>query len=288
MENILTVNNIKKTYGRRLVLDDVSIKVPKGAIYGLIGKNGAGKTTLMRVISSLQEPTSGSVEMGKARIGAMIDSPAYYPNLSAKQNLIAHCKALGLTSYDEVDELLKLVRLENTGRKSVSRFSFGMRQRLGIATALVGNPDIVLMDEPINGLDPQGIIEMREVILDINKTKGTTFIISSHLLDELSKVATDYAFIDNGKIIKEISAKDLIECSEKSYDATVSDTSKVCTALDDLGKRYKIISDTKIRIEDEITLGEMAQLAKDAGVELKEFSENDTSLEGYYINLVEG
>jgi ABC-2 type transport system ATP-binding protein len=163
-----------------------------------------------------------------------------------------------------------------------------MKQRLGIAIALSGNPDIVLMDEPINGLDPQGIIEIREIILDINKQKGTTFIISSHLLDELSKIATDYAFIDHGRIIKEISAKELIEGSGKSYSATVSDASKVCKVLDDEGKRYKLISDKKIRIEDEMTLAGMSDIAGRCGVELIEFTEHDTSLEGYFINLVEG
>ena len=288
MENILTVNNICKSYGKKKVLDDVSIRIPKGSIYGLIGKNGAGKTTLMRIITSLQEPQSGSVELGKARIGALIDSPAFYANLSAKENMTAHFKTLGLTSYDAIDELLKLVKLDDTGSKAAGKFSFGMKQRLGIAIALSGNPDIVLMDEPFNGLDPQGIIEIREIILDIYKQKGTTFIISSHLLDELSKIATDYAFIDHGRIIKEISAKELIEGSGKSYSATVSDASKVCKVLDDEGKRYKLISDKKIRIEDEMTLAGMSDIAERCGVELIEFTEHDTSLEGYFINLVEG
>ena len=288
MSNILTVSNVCKSYGKNKVLDDVSISVPKGSIYGLIGKNGAGKTTLMRVIAGLQIPESGSTEHGKNRLGALINAPAYYGNLSAEENLRAQFITLGLTSYEAIPELLKLVKLDHTGRKAVRNFSFGMKQRLGIAIALSGNPDIVLMDEPINGLDPQGIIEIREIIIDINRQKETTFIISSHLLDELSKIATDYAFIDHGRILKEISAKDITDGSAKSYIATVTDTSGICTALDSLGKNYEIISDTKIRIRDEITLGQMYELAQQNGIELTEFTENDTTLEGYYINLVEG
>lgn len=288
METILTVNQISKKYGRHSVLEDVSLSIPKGSIYGLIGKNGAGKTTLMRIISGLQEPSEGSIERGKIRIGALINTPAFYGNLSAYQNLKAEFIALGLTSFERIPELLKLVNLADTGKKRAKNFSLGMKQRLGIAIAMAGEPDVMLLDEPINGLDPQGIVEMREVFLKINQEKGTTLIISSHLLDELSKIATDYAFIDKGKIIKEISSQDILLGSEHSYTATLTDVNKILKALDNEGIRYKVLSDSEIRIESEITLSELAKIAENNQVKLLEFTENDTSLEGYYINLVEG
>jgi len=288
MEPIISVNQICKSYGRHKVLDNVSLHVPKGSIYGLIGKNGAGKTTLMRIITGLQEPTSGKVEYGRIRIGALINTPACYSNLSAYQNLKAQFITLGLTSFDRIPELLKLVGLSDTGRKSSKRFSFGMRQRLGIAIAMAGDPDVLLLDEPINGLDPQGIVEMREVFLRINQEKGTTIIISSHLLDELSKIATDYAFIDKGKIIKEITSQDILLGSSHSYTATFSDADPMLKALDDEGIRYTVLGGGKIRIENEITLSKLQKIAERCGTELLEFTENDTSLEGYYINLVEG
>jgi len=288
MEPILTVNHISKKYGNHPVLDDVSLRIPKGSIYGLIGKNGAGKTTLMRLISGLQEPSTGSIERGKIRIGALINTPAFYGNLSAYQNLKAEFIALGLTSYEKIPELLKLVNLADTGKKRAKNFSLGMKQRLGIAIAMAGEPDVMLLDEPINGLDPQGIVEMREVFLKISREKGTTLIISSHLLDELSKIATDYAFIDKGKIIKETSSQEILLGSAHSYTATLTDVNKILKELDNEGIRYKVLSDSKIRIESEITLSELAKIAENNQVKLLEFTENDTSLEGYYINLVEG
>lgn len=288
MEPILTVNHISKKYGNHPVLDDVSLRIPKGSIYGLIGKNGAGKTTLMRLISGLQEPSEGSIERGKIRIGALINTPAFYGNLSAYQNLKAEFIALGLTSYEKIPELLKLVNLADTGKKRAKNFSLGMKQRLGIAIAMAGEPDVMLLDEPINGLDPQGIVEMREVFLKISREKGTTLIISSHLLDELSKIATDYAFIDKGKIIKETSSQEILLGSAHSYTATLTDVNKILKELDNEGIRYKVLSDSKIRIESEITLSELAKIAENNQVKLLEFTENDTSLEGYYINLVEG
>ncbi len=288
MEPILTLQQICKSYGKHQVLKDISLHIPKGSIYGLIGKNGAGKTTLMRIIAGLQEPTSGSFSLGKNRIGALINTPALYNDLTAYQNLRAHFISMGLTSYDKIPEILDMVGLSDAGNKTVSKFSLGMRQRLGIAIALSGEPDIILLDEPINGLDPQGIIEMREIFLTINRQKGTTLIISSHLLDELSKIATDYAFIDKGRIIKEVSSLDILSDSTHSYTAVFSDVEKVIRRLDLEGIRYTVQSNTKLRIESKITLLKLAGLGKECGVDLLEFTENDTSLEGYYINLLEG
>ena len=197
------------------------MQIEKGAIYGLIGKNGAGKTTLIRIITGLQKPNNGEyqiygvsyknkeIENIRSRISAIVETPALYMNLTAKENLVEHYKTLGIPSDDNIDELLTQVGLNNHQNKKVKYFSLGMKQRLAIALSLSSNPDFLILDEPINGLDPQGIIEIRELILNLNKHQGITMLISSHYLDELSKIATHYGFIDKGKIIEEISAKEL-------------------------------------------------------------------------------
>ena len=220
MEYILETNNLTKKYGKFQVLTDINMHIPKNAIYGLIGKNGAGKTTLIRIITGLQRPSSGTYSIyniaynnkivlkERNRISAIIESPAIYSNLSAKDNLIEQYKIIGRPIDEEVDKILELVGLNNIGKKLARYFSLGMRQRLGIAISLCSNPDFLILDEPINGLDPEGIIDIRELLLKLNNN-GITILISSHYLDELSKIATYYGFVHNGKIVKEISANDL-------------------------------------------------------------------------------
>lgn len=288
MEYILTTDSLTKKYKKHEALKDVSINVPKGSIFGLIGKNGAGKTTLMRIVSGLQEQNKGTFKIACPVIGALIDTPAYYRTLNAYENLKIQYMNLGLTSYETIPEIINLVGLEIAGKKPVMSYSFGMRQRLGLAIALCGFPDLVILDEPINGLDPQGIVVIRELILKLNKERGMTFIISSHLLDELAKVATDFAFIDEGKIIKQISADELHVESGKTVYAKVSDVSVLCRLLDDKGLAYEIKGDNTLTVRGDITLTVMNELSKEAGCELLEFNYADTSLEGYFINLLEG
>ncbi|MDE6724597.1 MAG: ATP-binding cassette domain-containing protein, partial [Ruminiclostridium sp.] len=208
MEYLLTTNAVTKQYGRQRAVNAVSIHIRQGAIYGLIGRNGAGKTTLLKMISGLAAPSEGDFSLfGKtgrevseymSRIGSLIENPGIYPNLSAPENLQLKCLAMGIRKKGVIGELLETVGLGDTGKKKVRNFSLGMKQRLGIALALVGDPDLVILDEPINGLDPQGIAEIRETIFKLNKEKNITFIISSHILEELSKIATDYGIIHNG------------------------------------------------------------------------------------------
>lgn len=289
MEYILTTDSLTKKYKKHEALKDVSINVPKGSIFGLIGKNGAGKTTLMRIVSGLQEQNKGTFKIACPVIGALIDTPAYYRTLNAYENLKIQYMNLGLTSYETIPEIIDLVGLDIAGKKPVASYSFGMRQRLGLAIAICGFPDLVILDEPVNGLDPQGIIVIRELILKLNKERGMTFIISSHLLDELAKVATDFAFIDEGKIIKQISASELHNSkNEKTVNARVSDTSALCKLLDDKGFEYEIKGENDLTVRGEITLTVMNELASEAGCELLEFNFADTSLEGYFINLLEG
>ena len=221
MDYVLRTNALSKKYKDYKALNGLSMNVPKGAIYGFVGKNGAGKTTLIRLICGLQEPTSGEYTLygtrntdkeilkARRRMGAVVVTPSIYLDMAAEDNLKQQYRILGLPSYDGLEDILKLVRLDKTGKKKAKHFSLGMRQRLGIAIALVGDPDFLVLDEPVNGLDPQGIIEMREIILKLNREQQITVLISSHILDELSRVATHYGFIDKGQMVKEISAKEL-------------------------------------------------------------------------------
>ncbi|SCW41521.1 ABC-2 type transport system ATP-binding protein [Ruminococcaceae bacterium YRB3002] len=285
---ILTLNDISKSYGKHEALKDVTVKVPKGSIFGLIGKNGAGKTTIMRIIAGLQEANKGTVSIACPYIGALIDTPAYYSTMNAYENLKIQFINLGLTSYGDIPDIINMVGLDIAGRKPVMSYSFGMRQRLGLGIALCGNPDLVILDEPINGLDPQGIVAIRELILKINRERGTTFIISSHLLDELAKIATHYAFIDNGQIIRQISAEEMHSKAGRMIRARVTNAEAFCRILDDNGLKYELSGDSEFTIDGEITLAKLDSLTQGAGCELLEFNYVDTSLEGYFIDLLEG
>lgn len=223
METVLKTNNLTKVYGRRTVVDGVSMTINKGDIYGFIGKNGAGKTTFMRTVLSLTSITSGEVELfgGKKieevgnKIGSLIEAPGLYKNATAYENLKRFSILFG-ADESKINDILKFVNLDKTGKKKAKDFSLGMRQRLGIAIALLGDPEFLVLDEPINGLDPAGIKEIRDVILKLNKELGITFLISSHLLDELAKVVTKYGIINNGVLLEEVSAKELINnCKNK-------------------------------------------------------------------------
>jgi len=223
METVLKTNKLTKVYGRRKVVDGVSMTINKGDIYGFIGKNGAGKTTFMRTVLSLTSISSGEVELfgGKRieevgnKIGSLIEAPGLYKNATAYENLKRFSILYG-ADESKINDILKFVNLDKTGKKKAKDFSLGMRQRLGIAIALLGAPEFLVLDEPINGLDPAGIKEIRDVILKLNKELGITFLISSHLLDELAKVVTKYGIINNGVLLEEVSAKELINnCKNK-------------------------------------------------------------------------
>ncbi len=295
MENtsdvMLKVTDVCKKYGKHEVLKQMSFAVPKGSIFGLVGKNGAGKTTIMRIISGLQKPTSGTVEYGFDRsgygkIGALVELPSIYSTKSARDNLIFQYLNLGLKVDQSVDEILKLVGLDNTGKKKAGRFSLGMRQRLGIAIALCGNPDILVLDEPINGLDPQGIIQMREILLRINHEKHTTILISSHILEELSKLATHYAFIEKGEILQVLSSHELMSKVRKASRLKTTSTELLCPVFDREGIEYKVEDEENIDIYSDITASKIFNLANEAGAEVISINENNESLEGYFMNLV--
>ncbi len=300
MDYILTAESLSKHYGHFKALDGLSIHVPRGAIYGFVGKNGAGKTTLIRLICGLQEPTSGSytlygaknTEPGIARcrrrMGAVVETPSIYLDMSAEENLKEQFRIIGLPSFDDIPDLLRLVGLENTGKKKAKNFSLGMKQRLGIAIALAGSPDFLILDEPINGLDPQGIIEIRELILKLNREEQITFLISSHILDELSRLATHYGFIDSGHMVREMSAKELDAACRKCIRVQVSDIHALARVLDERDIGYNIFSDTMADIYAKINVSELTLALAGQGCDIISMTEREESLESFYVNLIGG
>ena len=300
MDYVLQTDSLTKTYKTTKALDRLTMNVERGAIYGFVGRNGAGKTTLIRLICGLQLPTEGSftlygcpntgreITKARRRMGAVVETPSIYLSMTAEENLKQQYQILGLPSCEGVGELLELVRLQNTGRKKARDFSLGMRQRLGIAVALAGDPDFLILDEPANGLDPQGIVEIRELILRLNRERQITVLISSHILDELSRLATHYGFIDGGRMVREISAKDLEASCRKCLRLTVSNARPLTAALDKMGLEYAVRSDTEADVYGAPSVTELTLALHAAGCEIKNIREHDESLESYFINLVGG
>lgn len=298
MKYVFKANGLGKRYGKFSALSDVNMEIPKGAIYGFVGKNGAGKTTLIRVMTGLQRPTDGTYElMGKEytdkditkarrRMAAVVESPAIYLDMTARDNLIQQCLMLGLPDFKCVDEILGLVGLTDTGKKKARNFSLGMRQRLGIAIALCGNPDFLVLDEPINGLDPQGIIEIRELIIKLNRNKGITFLISSHILDELARVATHYGFIDKGHMVRQMTAKELTEECRKSIRMKVNDIGLLSRVMEEKKIDYKVIDQNTADIYADLTFSDVAKDLEKVGCTIINMQERDESLEAFYLSLL--
>ena len=300
MDYVFKAEALTKIYGHHKALDNFFMHIPKGAIYGLVGKNGAGKTTLLRLICGLQEVTSGEYTLygissrkreilnARKEMGAIIETPAVYLDMSATGNLKEQYRILGIRSFDTIPELLKMVGLENTGRKKARNFSLGMRQRLGIAIALVGNPRFLVLDEPINGLDPQGIIEMRQLLLNLNQQYGMTILVSSHILDELSRLATHYGFIDNGKMIKEISASDLESSFRKSVRIEVTDGKALAAVLEQAGQPYRILAPNVIEVYNRVNISHLTADLEKYHCDILSIQEREENLENYYVNLIGG
>ena len=300
MDYILETRNLIKHYKNGKALNGLTMHVEKGAIYGFVGRNGAGKTTLIRLICGLQEPTEGTftlygcpndskeITRSRRRMGAVVETPSIYLSMTAEENLKQQYQILGLPSYDGLHDLLELVRLGNTGKKKAKDFSLGMRQRLGIAVALAGDPDFLILDEPANGLDPQGIVEIRELILRLNRERQITVLISSHILDELSRLATHYGFIDSGHMVQEISAKELDARCRKRIHLTVNSTRPLTAVLDKMGMEYSICSDTEADVYGPVQVTELTLALHAAGCEIRSIHEQNESLESYFMNLVGG
>lgn len=295
MGSILKTTNIVKKYGTRTVLNKINMNINKGDIYGFIGKNGAGKTTFMRTVLSLTTKNEGEVKFFEdkniedigLRVGSLIESPGLYKNASAYENLKRFSILYG-ADETKIEEILKLVGLSDTGKRKAKDFSLGMKQRLGIAIALLGDPELLLLDEPINGLDPEGIKEIRDTILKLNKEKNITFLISSHLLDELSKIVTRYGIIDNGVLLEEIEAKELKEKCKNKLVIEVNDPEKAKKIISKTIPNKDIVTKKK-SIEVHSHLKESASINKalvEAGLKVSALYTNFDSLEDYFMKRI--
>lgn len=299
-EVVLKTNNLTKQYNKNVVLDNVNITIKKGDIYGLIGRNGAGKTTLMKIITTLASPTSGTFELfntcsendelfdNKKRVGSLIEYPAFYPNLSAYDNLKYYTIQRGIVDKNQINKVLELVNLTGTGKKKVKTFSLGMKQRLGIALAILNSPDFVILDEPINGLDPIGISELRDTFKKLSDN-GITLLISSHILSELYLLANEFGFLENGKLIKELSKEELdLECS-KCLVIKTDDSKKVSVLLEkELNtNNYKVINNEEIRVYDYTDDSDkVSDVLVNNKIKIKGFYESGISLEEYLKEII--
>lgn len=300
MEYVLETNALEKRYKSFFALKGLTMHIPKGSIYGFVGRNGAGKTTLIRLICGLQQPTGGSftlygaknteskINNSRRRMGAVVESPSIYMDMTARENIRQQNLVLGIPSDNGIERLLKLVGLSDTGKKKAKNFSLGMRQRLGIAVALAGDPDFIVLDEPTNGLDPQGIIEIRELILKLNREHGITVLISSHILDELSRLATHYGFIDKGRMLREMSAEELESRCRKCTHIEVSDTKALARVLDEVGVEYSVTDEFGADIYAPVLVTELVSALLRQGCTVRSIKEKDESLESFYMNLIGG
>lgn len=296
-ETVLKATGITKKYGAAKALDKVSIEIKRGMIYGLIGENGAGKSTFMRTIMGLISIDEGSIELfgttdlqaARRRMGQSIETPALYPELTARDNLRIQA-ANGGVSDREIEDLLKMMRLENTGKKKAKNFSLGMRQRLAIANALITNPEFFILDEPTNGMDPAGMAEMREIIQRLVKERGITVLLSSHLLDELSQIATHYGILHEGHLIKELSKEELAQESRQFIKIDTSATEQAVTVLDSLGYRdYFVQSSRVIQLFEGIDqVAAINQALVEAKVPVDGIHLVGQKLEDYFLQLTGG
>jgi len=297
---LLSTHDVTKKYGKQTVVNHVNLHVKKGAIYGFIGRNGAGKTTFLKMVSGLSAPTGGAIEIFgyqgrelakiRSRVGCLVENPGLYGNMTAYQNLMVKCQLFGIRKPEYVESLLKVVGLSDTGRKKVKHFSLGMKQRLGIGLALVGEPDLLVLDEPVNGLDPQGIVEIRELLGRLSLEQNMTILISSHILEELSKLCTDYGIIHNGELLQEMTREELLkQCSER-IELTLPEPKLALPVLDQMGfTDYQVIDAEHIHIYER--LGDSMEINKalvKADVPLSAITMNSEELESYFLNLTGG
>lgn len=297
---VIETNNLSKKYRTKAVLHHIDMKVPKGAIYGFIGLNGAGKSTCLRVLTGLTEPSSGSIQLfesttkdklseSRKRMGMMIEEPALYPYMTAEQNLEIIRKMRGIPGKDRITETLKRVGLSHTGKKKIKAFSLGMKQRLGIAIALLSNPELLILDEPINGLDPVAVVEMRQLLQKLNLEYGVTIVISSHILTEVHQIATHYGIIHEGKLIEQCTKEEVDEKCQSYIYLRVDQVDKAVTIIEEVlqTKQLHVLENGAIKLYDYIT--EPSTVSKtlfEHGIMIDEISPKHDTLEGYFTRLV--
>lgn len=297
MALVLETKDLTKKYGKQIVLNKVNMCIEKGDIYGLIGKNGAGKTTIMKIISGLISKYEGEIKLFESsdlqkerrRIGTVIEKPSLYPDMTARENLIYYDKLLGIPSYDNVDLVLSLVGLKDSGKKKTKSLSMGMKQRLSIAVSLIGNPDFLILDEPINGLDPYGIKEIRELLLKLNYENGVTILMSSHILGELSKIATKYGLIKEGVLVDEFSALELEKRCKKCISIVVNNPEKAAYIIKNniKSKDFKVFDHGKICIYDDLDTPEkINKELVEKGILVSSLTLEGCSIESYFEKMM--
>lgn len=296
-EIIISTTNLSKRYGKKKAVDNVSVHIRQGEIYGFIGRNGAGKTTFMKMISGLSNQTSGEISLFgakgvesdrmRSRIGTLIEAPGLYPNMTAYDNLRLKAISVGINRPGYIEGLLELVGLANVKKIPTKKFSLGMKQRLGIAMALVGDPDILVLDEPINGLDPQGIVEVRDTLQKLNRERRITILISSHILEELSKVATSYGIINNGQLIAEMSSEELFAQCEEKIEIKVDEPSAVSPVLDELGiQKYKTVDSGTVEVYNDLDrIPDIAEALVMKGIRINGITKKNENLEDFYLGI---
>lgn len=299
-EWIIKSDRLTKLYGKTAALKDANIRIKKGSIYGLVGNNGAGKTTFLKILAGQIRSTSGSFTMmgedteagyrqARTKTGAIIETPGFYPKLTARQNLEYYRIQRGIPGKESVDRMLELVGLADAGKKKFANLSLGMKQRLGLALALMGDPELLILDEPINGLDPAGIVEIRNLLLKLNKEKGVTILISSHILTELENIATDYGFLSRGELAEQISAEKLREKCRTFLEIKVTDAAAYSALLESemLCSNYRVLPDNCIHILEKVdNIADYSALAVSHGIGLLGFEMKEINLENYYMNLI--
>ena len=298
--DLITTNELCKVYGNKLVIDHVNMHIPESSIYGFVGENGSGKTTIMRLLTGLAEPSGGSFTLFgvsnkdkkiyemRNQVSAIVEATSLIPSMTARDNMIYQELYLGIKQSEEDRmALLKKVHLDEVGEKKVKNFSLGMKQRLGIAMALMNHPKLMLLDEPMNGLDPEGIAELRELLIEMNQKEGITVLISSHILSELEKIASCYGFISHGKILEEITAEELQAKCCKSVNIKVGDVSKAEAILNKLNiKDYKSYPSGDIKIFDNVTINDLVMAFAKEGLGLIGINSQEESVEDYYLSLI--
>ncbi len=289
---MISTTNLTKVYNGKVTVDNVSLQIERGGIIGLVGQNGAGKTTLIRMLTGLVNPTSGSFKILPdckrlpTDVAAIVEKPSIYSSMSALDNLTAQSILLGLkTDTEYLSATLKLVGLDPTLKRPVKNYSLGMKQRLAIAMTLVGKPQLLILDEPTNGLDPQGIADIREVFVKLNKDMGVTILISSHILSELGKFATEFYIMDKGQILKRVTADEIKNVSGKRIRLYVDDTAKTLDTLKDMGKA-NICGDNQVMLSTETPITQIMLSLAQAGVVVRNFVQVGDALEDYYLQIV--
>lgn len=299
MSYILQTNHLTKIIDDKELVSDVNIHVKKGEIYGFLGPNGAGKTTVMKMITNLWKPTEGTVELFDRtlentsyevlkRMGSIIEFPTFYEHMSGKDNLQLHCEYMGYYNKDSIIKVLEMLGLSEAANKPVKRYSLGMKQRLGIARAILCKPELVILDEPTNGLDPAGMKQIRDLFKMLSTEYGITLIISSHLLPEIESIADTIGVINHGKMIREISMKEISEMNTAFIELSVENTKKAAYILSEKMNlnNFKIIDDSKIRIyEVQIATQKISKELLLNGVEITSITKHTESLEDYFLKM---